>query len=162
MPDLICDTSAIQYLYQIELLHILPALASRVVVPPSVVEELEAGRASGVRLPDLTALDWVTIRRPISAAALPLVINLGPGEAGVLMLALESPETVAVLDDALARRVADTLDLRFTGTLGLLLDAKRAGLIPEVGPMLGQLEALRFRLTPHTRAAVLELAGERS
>jgi len=67
---------------------------------------------------------------------------------------------VVVLDDALARRVAETLGLNVTGTLGLLLDAKRASLIPAVGPLLDQLEALRFRLAPHTCAAVLKLAGE--
>jgi predicted nucleic acid-binding protein len=65
-----------------------------------------------------------------------------------------------VLDDALARRVAEVLGLSFTGTLGLLLDAKRVGLIPEVGPMLDRLEALRFRLAPHTRTAVLRMAEE--
>jgi len=42
----------------------------------------------------------------------------------------------------------------------LLLDAKRAGLIPAVGPLLDQLDALRFRVAPHTRTAVLKLAGE--
>lgn len=160
MPDIICDTSAIQYLYQLELLRILPALADRIIVPPSVVDELEAGRSSGVSLPDLTTLNWVTVRRPGSEAALPLMTDLGPGEAGVLMLALELREAVAVLDDALARRVAEALDLRFIGTLGLLLDAKRAGLITEVGPLLDRLQALRFRLAPHTRTAVLKLAGE--
>jgi predicted nucleic acid-binding protein len=76
------------------------------------------------------------------------------------MLALESRKAVVVLDDALARRVAEALGLRLTGTLGLLLDAKRAGLIPAVGPLLDQLQALRFRVAPHTRAAVLKLAGE--
>ena len=76
------------------------------------------------------------------------------------MLALELHEAVVVLDDALARRVAETLGLRLTGTLGLLLDAKRAGLIAAVGRLLDQLEALRFRLAVHTRAAVIKLAGE--
>jgi hypothetical protein len=76
------------------------------------------------------------------------------------MLALELREAVVVLDDALARRVAETLGLNVTGTLGLLLDAKRAGLITAVGPLLDQLEALRFRVAPHTRTAVLKLAGE--
>ncbi len=100
MPEIICDTSPIQYLYQLKLFHILPALAQRVIVPPAVVDELAAGR------------------------------------------------------------VAKTLGLCLTGTLGLLLDAKRAGLIPKVSPILDQLEALRFRLALHTRAAVLKLAGE--
>jgi predicted nucleic acid-binding protein len=76
------------------------------------------------------------------------------------MLALELPEAIVVLDDALARRVAETLNIRLTGTLGLLLDAKKAGLIPSVRPVLDQLQALRFRLAPHTRLAILRLAGE--
>lgn len=160
MSDVICNTSPIQYLHQLELLHILRALAGGVIVPPAVVDELAEGRALGVNLPDLTALDWVTVRRPVSELAVPLVTNLGPGETEVLMLALESRKAVVVLDDALARRVAETLGLRLTGTLGLLLDAKRAGLIPAVGPLLDQLQALRFRVAPHTRAAVLKLAGE--
>jgi predicted nucleic acid-binding protein len=160
LPDLICDTSPLQYLHQPNLLRILPALAEQVIVPPAVAKELEAGHWLGVGLPDVTALDWIALRQPTSEAALPLVTDLGPGETEVLMLALESPEAVAVLDDALARRMAETLGLRLTGTLGLLLDAKRAGLVEVVAPLLDELQALRFRLAPHTRAAVLRLAGE--
>jgi predicted nucleic acid-binding protein len=55
------------------------------------------------------------------------------------MLALEAREAIVVLDDALARQVAETLGLCLTGTLGLLLDAKRVGLIPKVSPVLDQL-----------------------
>lgn len=160
MPEVICNASPIQYLHQLDLLHILHALTGGVIVPPAVVDELGEGRALGVNLPDLSTLGWVTVRRPVSEVAVPLVTNLGAGEAEALMLALELREAVVVLDDALARRVAETLGLNVTGTLGLLLDAKRASLIRAVGPLLDQLEALRFRLAPHTRAAVLKLAGE--
>jgi len=160
LPEVICDTSPIQYLYQLELLDVLPALATNVLAPPAVVKELEEGRVLGVPLPDIAALDWFTIRRPLSDLAAPLVTDLGPGETEVLMLALELREAVVVLDDARARRMAEALDLRLTGTLGLLLDAKRAGLIPAVGPYLDRLQKLRFRLALHTRAAVLKLAGE--
>ena len=76
------------------------------------------------------------------------------------MLALENKEAVAVLDDGLARRVAEMLEIQLTGTLGLLLDAKKANLIPAIKPVLDQLEALRFRLADDTRVAVLRLAGE--
>lgn len=160
MSEIICDTSPIQYLYQLELLHILPTLAEQVIVPPAVVEEVAIGRAAGVSLPDLTGLEWVTVRRPMSELAVPLVTDLAAGEAEVLMLGLESRESVVVLDDGLARRAAEVLGLRLTGTLGLLLDAKQAGLVPAVGPLLDQLQALRFRLAQHTRIAVLKLAGE--
>ena len=160
MLDLICDTSPIQYLYQLKLLHIIQKLANHVFVPPAVVEEIRIGHSVAVNLPELEELDWVTVRRPISELALPLVVNLGPGETEVLMLALEMREAVAVLDDALAREMAETLDLHLTGTLGLLLDAKKAGLISALRPLLDELQSLRFRLTPRTYSAVLRLAGE--
>ena len=131
-----------------------------VIVPPAVADELATGRALGVNLPDPSELGWIVIRRPDRAAALPLITDLGLGETQVLMLALDLPEAVVVLDDALARRVARTLNLKLTGTLGLLADAKRAGLISAVEPQLDRLQALRFRLAPHTRSAALKLAGE--
>ena len=160
MPEVICNTSPLQYLHQLGLLHILPALAGQVVVPFAVEEELAIGRAAGVSLPDLKTLSWVSLQRPRSQTALPLVHDLGPGETEVLMLALEAPEPIVILDDALARRSAEILRLPLTGTVGLLLDAKQAGLIEKVAPCLNQLQALRFRLSPRTREAVLRLAGE--
>ena len=142
------------------MLHILPTLTDGVIVLPEVVEELENGRRLGIELPDLADKDWLTVQAPVSSPALPLINDLGPGETAVLMLALELQETIAVLDDALARQVAETLKLKLTGTLGLLLDAKRNNLIPQVAPILDQLQSLRFHLAQHTRNAVLKLAGE--
>lgn len=160
MPEVICDTSPLQYLHQLGLLHVLPALVRQAFVPPAVVAELEAGRAAGVDLPDVSSLTWLTVRALRSQAALPPVTGLGPGETEVLMLALESADAVVVLDDRLARRVAEAVGLRLTGTLGLLLDAKRAGLAEAAAPLLDQLQVLGFRLAPRTRAAILDLAGE--
>ena len=160
MPEVISDTSPLQYLHQLGLLHFLPALAGRIVVPASVERELLAGRELGVNLPDLRTLDWVEIRRPTGRPALPLVNDLGLGETETLMLALESTDAVALLDDALARRVAEILKVRFTGTLGLLLDAKKAGLVTSVRPLLDRLQVLRFRLSSQARSTILKLAGE--
>jgi predicted nucleic acid-binding protein len=50
--------------------------------------------------------------------------------------------------------------VRFTGTAGLLVKAKGEGLITSVAPILDHLAALRFRLTPETRAAILRLVRE--
>lgn len=160
MAEVVCDTSPLQYLHQIRLLHLLPSLAARAVVPPAVEKELLAGRAQGIDLPDLRSLDWLSVRHPVSRPAVPLVRDLGPGETEVLMLGLEAPGSVLVLDDALARRVAKTLEIPFTGTLGLLLDAKKAGLVSSIAPFLNQLQDLRFRLSAGARSAVLQLAGE--
>jgi predicted nucleic acid-binding protein len=160
VTTVICNTSPFQYLHQIECLKILPALAGKIIVPPAVVDELAAGRVAGVDLPDLAQLDWITVQSPAGQSALPLISDLGAGESEVLMLALEAPGAIVILDDLLARRVAESLNLCLTGTLGLLLDAKQAGLIPQVRPLLNQLQILRFRLSPVTYQAVLKLANE--
>ena len=95
-------------------------------------------------------LNWVTIQRPVGEAALPLIADLGAGETEVLMLALEIPDAVVILDDGLARQVAETRGIRYTGTLGILLDAKRKGLESNLTMRLDQLQAVRFRVAPHT------------
>ena len=160
MSEVICNTSPLQYLHQLGRLELLPLLAGRVVVPPAVIDELAVGKANGVAVPEPLTLDWITVRQPNSIAVLPLAVDLGSGEAAVLALALETPDAVVIIDDALARRRAELLGIRLTGTLGILLDAKRAGLVDAVAPLLDGLQQLRFRLSSSTRADVLKLAGE--
>lgn len=162
MPEVVCNTSPLQYLHQIGQLRILPALAGSIIVPISVQAELDAGIAKGLDLPKIENLNWIQIRAPISVKAASLITDLGPGESQVLMLALETPGSIALLDDGLARRVAIARGIPIKGTLGLLLDAKRAGHIPVVKPSLDKLQDLGFRLAEPTRAAVLKLAGESS
>ena len=50
-------------------------------------------------------------------------LNLGRGEAESIALASERGLTL-VLDDLKARKIAETLDLRITGTIGVLLKAE--------------------------------------
>jgi len=160
LPEVVCNTSPLQYLHQIGQLSILPALIGSIVVPPAVLAELDAGIAKGLDLPQLENLKWIRIQAPIGAKAASLITDLGPGESHVLMLALEMHGSIALLDDSLARRVATAKGIPIKGTLGLLLDAKRAGHLPAVKPSLDRLQKLGFRLAPLTRNAVLKLAGE--
>lgn len=160
MPEAICNTSPIQYLYQLGLLNVLQSMTGQVAIPPAVVRELEEGRRRGIVLPDVSALSWLRVKRPTTEAVLPLVVDLGPGETEVLALALEARDAVVILDDAFARRVATKLEVPLIGTLGVLLEAKRYGLVPAIAPLLDQLMDLSFRLAPHTREAVIKLAGE--
>jgi len=51
LPDVICNTSPLQYLHQIGQLELLPRLVSRVVVPTAVAKELAEGRRRGLDLP---------------------------------------------------------------------------------------------------------------
>ncbi len=160
MPVVICNTSPIQYLYQADVLELLPALAGQVYIPEAVVAELEEGRRRNVLLPALEDLSWLIMRPVRDRTLLPLVTHLGDGEKEVLALGLETQDALLLLDDRDARRYARTLELEITGTLGLLLRAKDRGILDAVGPVLDRLQSLRFRLNDRTRQMVLKRAGE--
>jgi hypothetical protein len=162
LPDLVCDTSSIQYLHQVGLLYILHELGQDIFIPPAVKHELAVGLEHGVDLPDLERTDWIKMICPQGGKSTRLLTDMGPGEAEVMLLALENDGLVAVLDDSLARTRAHILNIPFNGTLGLLLDAKKIGLIRSVGPVLDTLIALQFRLATHTREMILRKAGELS
>jgi predicted nucleic acid-binding protein len=53
MPEVIADTSVIQYLYQCDCFFVLLALYEVVTIPSAVADELEKGREIGVALPKL-------------------------------------------------------------------------------------------------------------
>lgn len=160
MAEIICNTSPIQYLFPAGLLELLPSLYGQVTIPEAVLSEVAEGCRSGVVLPEIESLPWVSVKRAREQALLAMVPDLGPGEREVLALAVETPGALAILDDGLARRYASHLGVRFMGTLGVLLLAKQHGHLPALAPVLDQLDHLRFRLDPATRSSVLKLAGE--
>lgn len=160
MPAVISDTSPLQYLCQAEVLSLLPELFGVVHIPEAVAVELQAGRRRHITLPDPREHSWLIVRPLQQPALLSLAIHLGDGEKEVLALGLEMPGSLLLLDDRDARRHAELLGLRISGTLGVLLLAKERGKLAAVSPILKRLDALRFRLHPATRQAVLRIAGE--
>jgi predicted nucleic acid-binding protein len=158
--DVVCDTPVLQYLHQLGLLELLPRLAGRILVPSAVADELREGFQRRFNVPDLEKLPWITPIPPAGSAHLNFPPELGAGEQAVLAVASGRQDLVAILDDSLARHTASARGIRFTGTLGLLVDAKRAGLVPAVAPLIEQLQKLGFRASPKTKSAMLKLAGE--
>jgi len=160
MHEVICNTSPIQYLYQSGHLSLLKDIYQKIVIPEAVLKEIEDGRRLNFSLPDLQTISWIEIRAIKAHRMLSLITSLGQGEREVLSLGVESPDSVLILDDLLARRYANYLKLRFTGTLGILLKAKQLGLIPAIKPKLKRFEELKFRIDKKTYWRVLGMAGE--
>jgi uncharacterized protein len=136
VAEVICDVSPIQYLHQVGRLDLLRLRYGAITIPPAVSAELREGTLRGVDLPPFEALDWMRIRQPAGRLLLTIVADLGAGEREVLALGTETLDSLVILDDALARQYARMLNLRLTGTLGVLLKAKEAGLLPALAPVL--------------------------
>lgn len=159
MSETVCDTSPLQYLFQIDLLDVLPALYGPIVVPLAVVDEIDVGRRAGIRLPDVRLLPWARLEA-VDAGHIDFPRLFGAGERDVLAFALKSPDSRVILDDAVARRYASQAGLKVVGTIGILLLAKARGLVDSIAPFIEMLDSYGFRLHASTRASALKLAGE--
>lgn len=159
MPEVVSNTSPIQYLHQIGVLRILPSLYGRILVPQAVVDEIGAGRAAGVNLPDPATLEWLDVRT-VELTQWPVPREIHAGEAEAIALAKSVGASALILDDLAARNHARLLGLCVTGTLGVLLKAKTNGLIERLLPHVERLGELGFRLADSTRREFLQLAGE--
>jgi predicted nucleic acid-binding protein len=85
---------------------------------------------------------------------------LGAGEIAAMSFALEHPDHILLLDDALARRTAIAAGLKVWGTLRILLEVKSCGLIEVIEPVVDRLEKSGMWISEDIRRRVLALAQE--
>jgi len=65
-----------------------------------------------------------------------------------------------ILDDKKARRVAQQIDLKVIGTVGMLLRGKGQGVISEIKPLISALLQADFRISEGIVPEALGLSGE--
>ena len=94
-----------------------------------MLEELEEGEKSGEDIPSVREYKWIKVKRISVPSSIKIIPDLGKGEAEVLALGLEEKGHLLIIDDGLARVIARLQSLKFTGTAGVLLKAKKRGLL---------------------------------
>jgi predicted nucleic acid-binding protein len=82
------------------------------------------------------------------------------GEASAIALATEKDDPILILDDLKARKLARRLDIKFTGTLGVINKAKASGLIDEIKPLLEKLKEINFRISDNILETLLKRNNE--
>jgi predicted nucleic acid-binding protein len=156
----VVNASPLIFLTHVGLLEVLNEPGVSVVVPDVVVGEIGA---HGAQDPAVLAVQSTTWLKVVPAPNIPAEVaawGLDAGEASVLAVALGQPDMQAVLDDLAARRCAAALGIPTQGTLGLILVAKRLGMIQEVRPVLDSLRQAGFYVSDRLVRAVLNQAGE--
>ena len=151
MPELIiADASCLIVLTKIGRLELLRQLYGTATTTPIVAAEY------GLPLPE-----WIRQEMATDVARQQrLTLLVDAGEASAIALALEKPGCTLILDDYKARKTAEKLSVQLTGTFGVLLRAKRQGLVPAVRPLLDQIKQTNFRFSAALEMAVLKQAGE--
>lgn len=160
MADAICNTSPLLYLHRIEAILWLPKLFGEIWTPDTVKRELQQGQQRGYDVPNPVDHHWLKIVNPRSVPSEWLTLDLGMGELETMALALDNSQRIVLLDDGLARRIAEAAGLKVWGTLRVLLEAKSQGWIERVEPYIDRLVATGMWISNDLRQQVLTLAGE--
>jgi predicted nucleic acid-binding protein len=158
----ISDSSPLILYSRIGRLDLLRDVFTRVIVPTAVCQEVVAEGAGRIGSTDIERAGWILRRDllPKSPRPAPLA-ELGPGEAEAIALAVQSGEdTMVVLDDRKARRIASELGCVVMGSARVLTLAKNLGLLTTVGPMLKSLREAGLYLSDDAAREILILAGE--
>lgn len=146
----VTNTSCLIALESIARLDLLQALYQNVVIPPAVASEWGTPAPQWVKV--------IAIQNQALAQALRM--QLGPGEAEAITLAVEISANRLILDDQRARSIATSLQVPVTGTVGIALRAKQQGILPLVRPIFDDLRAAGFWLSDALYQQGLQLAGE--
>ena len=151
MPEIvIADASCLILLDKIGRLSLLNRCYGKIFITPEIAKEFGD---------DLPA--WIITQKPSDKNLLHALEQLvDKGEASALALALEKTNPLLVLDDLKARKVAASMKLKVTGTLGVIVKAKELGILKKVKPVLQELKTTDFRVAENIIQQVLKSCGE--
>lgn len=161
----VADAGPLIALARIDRLSLLAALYGSVVVPETVLTEL---RVESDR-PGARVLSEALAEGVMQARALPkyreadmtrLCLVLDAGEAAAILLAQELSCRFLLIDERRGRAIARRRGIPVVGSAGVLLAAKRRGLLESVQPVLMELSCQGYRLSDALVSEVLRLAGE--
>jgi predicted nucleic acid-binding protein len=109
----------------------------RVCVPLEVSQELLVGGGTRFGAREFAEADWLEKRQEALNISLYLLNSLDRGEAAVIQLALNEGISTACIDEVSGRRSARLHGLLVTGSIGILLRAKREGCLHSIGEVIG-------------------------
>ena len=141
-------------------INLLQKFFREVYIPIAVKEEILAGGKLGIGVKELKTSPWIKIERVSDPHKVKLLYELEQGEAEVIVLAKERGINKVLIDEKIARLQAKVLGLEVLGTLGLLLRAKKEGLLPAIRPLIQKMRDEGIWIKEDLIKGILIEAGE--
>lgn len=156
----VVNASPLILLAKVAHIYLLPKLTEQLVIPASVVVEVQGGPSTDPAQAWLNGEGATWIRSDIATVSSVAAWDLGVGETAVLSWAHEHGDFEAILDDRAARKCAVIERIPVRGTLGVVLAAKIRGLIPHARPVCDDIVRAGLRIHPTVLCDALKLVGE--
>ncbi len=157
---IIINSSPLIVLFKSKQAELLAQLFTEILVPEGVFEEVTKGGGDDIASRQLPTVSWIQIVKLDSIAPEVAAWDLGRGESQVLSLALRNSDYAAIVDDRAARRCGQSLSILTMGTGGLLILAKRRGLITSISPGIQALRDAGLWLSDSIVNILKNQAGE--
>ncbi|MCG6137548.1 MAG: DUF3368 domain-containing protein [Nostoc sp. LLA-1] len=158
---IVSDTTPISELAKVEHLDLLPKLFGKVLIPHGVFNELQVGQHPAAEfVQNLSWIEVVKVENQLVVEELQKSFNLHLGESEAIALAEEIGASQLLIDEKAARKVAMVRKLPLIGTVGILLLAKRRGLLDSVKDILDEMQVKGTRISDRLYLQVLTLAEE--
>jgi uncharacterized protein len=158
----VADTTPLLYLSRIGRLGVVHAVHGEVVVPETVWNELVVARPLAPGVEDLLASAWIRVNDDAERAGIDAVLaaSLDRGEAAAIKLAELLRAETLLIDERKGRDVARRRGLHIQGTLGLLVEARRAGVFASLREVLDDLTREGFHVSAQLVTEALRHVGE--
>jgi uncharacterized protein len=161
MNAVVCNAGPLIALSGIGQTGLLRELFGEVLISEVVLAEVEAGGKTGVGASLLITAPWIRVTGLNDLPDPLLETLLDRGEAETIALALQSSAALVLIDERKGRKIARSIyGLAVIGTGRLLTEAKEAGLIPEVRPLIDQIRLNGYWLSDKIVEEILRQAGE--
>lgn len=161
MNSVVCNAGPLIALTGIGQAGLLRELFGEVLVSRKVREEVEAGGPSGAGASLFADAPWIRVLSLTDPPDPLLETLLDRGEAETIALAFQTSATLVLMDERKGRKIArDIYGLAVIGTGRLLTEAKKAGLITAVRPLIDQMRAHGYWLSDKIVAEALRQAEE--
>lgn len=139
---------------------LLEKLYTNICIPLHVKEEIMAGGRNSFGVYELETCEWVRIEKVNDIEKVKLLYDLEQGEAEVIILAKEKGIQHVLIDEKVARLQAKVLGLNVIGTLGILLMAKKNGLLNAIKPAIAKIQENGIWIRDEIVIGILKNAGE--
>ena len=160
MSLIVSDTTPISCLLRIGRPELLATLCPDLRIPTEVAAELDRGAAVLGDWRSMIPHARIEIVQPTPLLRL-LEAEVDAGEAAALALGVSLHADLVLMDELRGRVIARRLGLTVVGTLGLVVRAKRGGMIPAARPLIDQVRTLGgLWVTDELVAQVLAGLGE--
>jgi len=133
---------------------------SRVLVPKEVSDEISVEMSGRFAATEFEAALWLDKQRQYQSISLQLQNSLDIGEAAVIQCALSNNITTVCIDETMGRRFARLNGLNVTGSIGVLLRAKREGYEFSMKNAIDKMRSHGIWLSQNIIQLALEQAGE--